>query len=194
MLSEILDLSKIESGTIELVQERFRPSSTLDAIIEIHRSKARQQTVALLFEKSENTEREFLGDPTRTKQIASNLISNAIKFSEGGKIAVQADIVYEDATSPSLFLQVTDTGIGIEPDKIEKIFHPFQQADPSTTRIYGGTGLGLSIVKQLVEIMDGRVEVESTVGEGTTFKVWINLTAIDVPSKATEPAFSECAQ
>jgi CheY-like chemotaxis protein len=112
-----------------------------------------------------------MGDPTRIRQILTNLIGNALKFTESGQVHLEIEVDYSNQENPQLIFAVTDTGIGMSHDAVDKIFAPFSQADSSTSRKFGGTGLGLSICKHLTELMGGHISVTSTLGVGTRFLV-----------------------
>ena len=127
-------------------------------------------------EVSEDVPDDLHGDPVRIRQIIVNLVENAIKFTEKGEILVTADLRNTEDSRITIHFCVADTGIGISPQKKEKIFQPFDQADTSTTRRYGGTGLGLSISTRLVEMMNGRIWVDSELGKGSKFHFTIQLT------------------
>jgi signal transduction histidine kinase len=143
---------------------------------------AAQKSLPLLVELAPGVPRRLIGDPTRLKQIVVNLLSNAVKFTQKGSVtlrAAQLALPESDAQEPlprtTLCLEVTDTGIGIPPEKQAAMFEPFTQADDSTTRRFGGTGLGLSIVRRLVEMMGGHLELRSSPGQGSTFSVTLSL-------------------
>jgi CheY-like chemotaxis protein/anti-sigma regulatory factor (Ser/Thr protein kinase) len=169
IVNDILDISKIEAGKLDLNPIDFNLRDNLSDILQILAFKANQEGLELLYNISPDVPDIISGDPGRLGQILTNLAANAIKFTESGKAAVSIDI--ESQTEDEVFLHfaVSDTGIGITEDKKEHIFETFTQADSSTTRKYGGTGLGLSICSQLVDMMKGKIWVESEVGKGSTF-------------------------
>jgi signal transduction histidine kinase/CheY-like chemotaxis protein/HPt (histidine-containing phosphotransfer) domain-containing protein len=171
VVNDILDFSKIEAGKLELEAVNFSLRDCIGTILKPLGMRADQKGLELTADISPEVPDRLLGDPLRLRQILINLIENAIKFTEHGdvmlRVAVESDPL--NAQRSMLNFSVTDTGIGIPVDKQALIFNAFTQADGSTTRTYGGTGLGLTIASQLVQQMDGRIWVESTVGKGTTF-------------------------
>jgi two-component system sensor histidine kinase/response regulator len=185
LLNDILDLSKVEAGQIELEKTPFDLIGLVSGICETQAFHSRKKNLELVWWIEPGVETLLLGDEVRLGQILTNLIGNAIKFTEKGELfveirrhEVQGQTISEDADSGQkvenvrtveLLFSVTDTGIGIPPDKREFIFDRFTQADSSTTRKYGGTGLGLTISRRLTELMGGRIWVESEVGQGSSF-------------------------
>jgi signal transduction histidine kinase/DNA-binding response OmpR family regulator len=179
VINDILDLSKIEAGHVELDHVRFDCSAVVDRVIEVASIAARAKGVDLIGNYLPDSPRYFVGDPDRLQQVLLNLVSNAVKFTEKGEVIVKV----EPAEEPeSIHLSVSDTGIGIPEDKLDLIFDKFVQADSSTTRKYGGSGLGLAICKQLVELMEGRIWVDSKAGEGSTFHFTATFDAAPEPS------------
>ncbi|MBW2117431.1 MAG: response regulator [Deltaproteobacteria bacterium] len=169
LLNNILDLSKIEAHHMELEEIDFDLRTALENASDALAVKAHEKGLELACHIKPDVPTALVGDPVRLRQIAVNLGGNAIKFTEKGEVVIRVEIEKEEDSSVFLHFMVSDTGIGIPPDKAEKIFEEFAQADGSTTRKYGGTGLGLSISKPLVEMMGGRICVESEVGRGSTF-------------------------
>ena len=181
LINDILDFSKIEAGKLALETIAFSLRDCVYGACDVLRSMAQEQGLLLLCDVDHDVPDALLGDPGRLRQIILNLLSNALKFTLEGEVAVHvrletpeapASAGVETADVPELCclrVAVRDTGIGIPPEKLRTIFEPFTQADGSTTRTYGGTGLGLSICAQLLTLMDGHLWVESTVGEGSTF-------------------------
>ena len=170
LLNDILDLSKIEAGKMTLERVPFDLRVMLDDCIKAHQPKARQNAVTLSLDTAPDVPSKILGDPLRIRQILSNLISNAVKFTEHGAVTLRTRTLREDA-GLRLEFAVEDSGTGIPPDKLVFIFDKFTQADGSISRKYGGTGLGLAITKKLVELHGGEIRVRSEVGQGTTFEV-----------------------
>ena len=170
VIDDILDFSKIEAGKLELDPIPFDLRSSLEETRRTLELRARQKGLDLACNVSDDVPKALIGDPDRLRQIVVNLIGNAIKFTESGRVAVDVAVVSEDAKSVELHFQVKDTGIGIPRDKQRRIFDAFTQADGSATRKYGGTGLGLSICAKLVGLMGGRIWVESEPGKGSTFQ------------------------
>lgn len=173
IINDILDVAKIEAGKFELEIRLFRIVEVLDKVIDIFISRASEQLIELLVDIDPATPRAIIGDELRLHQILLNLVSNSIKFTKKGGIILigvkELENILIQSDQVKLQFIVKDTGIGIAPEKMEKVFEPFSQADASTTRNYGGTGLGLCICKQLVEMMSGEIQVESEVGKGSTF-------------------------
>ncbi len=173
ILNEILDLSRIEANKIELEQIDFNLGETIEGIIRLFSGSADAKGLSIDCRIPVHIPVELNGDPNRLNQILSNLIANALKFTERGEISLTINKLKESDESVELFFGVSDTGIGISQEKLDIIFQPFSQVDNSTTRKYGGTGLGLTIVKSLVELMGGMISVESEVDVGSTF--WVSL-------------------
>lgn len=183
IVNDILDLSKIEAGEIELEMIGFDLYYTIGSVSKALKHLAKEKRLTII----ENIQEDIpyvIGDPLRLSRILTNLIGNAIKYTGTGHIIVKATYAYLDADTIELSCEIKDTGIGIREDKIDTIFDKFVQADTSITRKYGGTGLGLAITKQLVDMMGGRVGVRSTLGEGSTF--WFRI-----PFKTTKVLTTE---
>ena len=176
LINDILDFSKIEAGKFEIDNDDFKLRDTLSDAIRGLALQAEEKGLELMCEVSEDVPDDLHGDPVRIRQIIVNLVGNAIKFTEKGEVLVTADLRNTEDFRITIHFCVADTGIGISPQKKEKIFQPFDQADTSTTRRYGGTGLGLSISTRLVEMMNGRIWVESELGKGSKFHFTIQLT------------------
>ena len=175
LINDILDLSKVEAGHIELESIEFDLSDLIEKAIEILAMRAHEKGLELACHLSPDVPCSLIGDPNRLHQILVNLISNAIKFTDKGSVVVE---VANDPDTPApgaIRFSVTDTGIGIQRDKLATIFESFTQAHASISRKYGGTGLGLTISKQLAELMNGKIWVESTFGQGSTFHCVVRL-------------------
>jgi signal transduction histidine kinase len=173
ILNEILDLSRIEANKIELEDIEFNLGESLESIIRLFSGSADAKGLALNCRIPVHIPVDLIGDPIRLNQVLSNLIANALKFTEIGEISLTINKLKETDDTVELFFGVTDSGIGISQEKLDIIFQPFSQVDNSTTRKYGGTGLGLTIVKSLVELMGGMISVESELDKGSTF--WVTL-------------------
>jgi len=169
VINDILDFSKIEAGKLELEAVPFRLSRTLPDILKALGIRARQKGLELNSNIPESVPDTLVGDPNRLRQVLVNLLGNAIKFTDQGEIGVSVEEVGRTESDVCLHFAVSDTGIGIPADKLDLIFEPFRQADGSMTRKYGGTGLGLAITCRLIDMMAGRIWVESEVGKGSTF-------------------------
>jgi PAS domain S-box-containing protein len=169
LLNDVLDLSKIESGHIELEEIDFDLREVLDNVCELLAVRAHEKRLELACRIMPDVPTDLRGDPNRLRQVLTNLLGNAIKFTESGEVVLRVE--REPSNDRSVFLRfaISDTGIGIPEEKLGRVFENFTQVDPSTTRIYGGSGLGLSIAKYLVELMGGRIWVESKLGVGSTF-------------------------
>ena len=185
IINDILDLSKIESGKLQLELQECDVDKMFFEIVSLFEDHAKQCGIELEGTLSENFPKNFAIDVLRIKQIINNLLSNAIKFSsKGGKVELKLDF---DEESQELIVHVTDTGIGISQSNQEKIFHAFEQEDSSTTRRFGGTGLGLSICKKLVDLMDGTISVKSQEGEGSCFSFSIPVQITEGSTPEPEP-------
>jgi two-component system sensor histidine kinase/response regulator len=175
VINDILDLSKMEAGKLELDYMSFDLRKSLIEVTKILAIKAQQKGMEFIFDVSPEVPVNVVGDPARLRQILVNLVGNAIKFTETGEIEVNIRTEKQAADGTIIRFSVRDTGIGIPADKQGMIFSAFSQADSSTTRKYGGTGLGLSIVGQLVGLMGGKLWVESGLGKGSTFCFTVQL-------------------
>lgn len=175
LINSILDLSKIEADKVVVEQTEFDLVKLLDEICYIQSEAANRKSLSIFYYIEPDIPEKLIGDPTKIRQIITNLFSNAIKFTEDGSVTLRAgwipknDIVSEG----KFFIEVSDTGIGIEANAKDRLFEAFTQADASTTRKYGGTGLGLAISKNFVELMNGELSVESSLGVGTRFSISI---------------------
>lgn len=169
IINDILDISKIEAGKLSLERTHFELESMLARVVSLIAGKAADKGIELVLDVAGDVPVELLGDSLRLEQILINYANNAVKFTEAGEIDIRVSVVERAAETVRLQFSVRDSGIGMTPDQISRLFQPFQQADNSTTRIYGGTGLGLSIARRLAELMDGEVGVESAPGVGSTF-------------------------
>ncbi|MGL5812780.1 MAG: response regulator [Aeromonas sp.] len=169
IINDILDFSKIEAGKMELEIIPFHLEDVLDNFANMIGLRAEEKGLELLFDTALELPTALVGDPLRLGQILINLGNNAAKFTERGEIVVGAEVLRDEGAQLELHFWVRDTGIGMSQEQCERIFQSFSQADSSTTRKYGGTGLGLSISKRLVELMGGRIWVESVEGEGSSF-------------------------
>ena len=182
LINDILDLTKIEAGKIELEHHNFSLRASINEVIRTQISLIRSKGLAIRTDIPEEVPDNLVGDQLRLKQILLNVLGNAIKFTERGGIVISASASTPDGDNALLELVVKDTGIGIDPEAIGRIFEPFSQADSSTTRIYGGTGLGLSICTRLTELLGGRIWAESREGEGSAFHVLIPFIVNDQPA------------
>ena len=169
LINDILDLAKVDAGKMLFEQTPFKMELSISAMLHLFEPKIREKNLELIKIYDERIPTVLLGDPVRLHQIILNLISNAVKFTNKGKITVKVNLLGEDDKQATVEFTIADTGIGISESKIVKIFENFQQASSGTSRLYGGTGLGLAIVKQLVEAQNGYTRVESTLDEGSTF-------------------------
>jgi signal transduction histidine kinase/CheY-like chemotaxis protein len=173
VINDILDFSKVEAGRLTIENFAFDLRLVLEDVIEMLEPKAEDKGIDLILQYSPEVPRHFVGDAGRIRQVITNLVGNAVKFTDRGHVLVGVSCESEDSKSCRMRLSVTDTGVGIPKDKVTQLFEKFMQADTSTTRRYGGTGLGLAICKQLVELMGGAIHVESAVARGSQF--WFTL-------------------
>jgi PAS domain S-box-containing protein len=170
IINAILDYSKIEAGKMELEQITFTLDEVLNSLDDIVREEAENKGIRIVFSIASEIPCYLKGDPLRLSQILINLVNNAIKFTEKGRVTVEVEAEAGGGDTRRLRFSVSDTGIGMSSEQVSNLFQSFNQADTSTTRKYGGTGLGLAITKQLCELMEGTLEVESEPGKGSTFR------------------------
>ncbi|MBP7736397.1 MAG: PAS domain S-box protein [Spirochaetes bacterium] len=170
IINDILDFSKIEAGKLDMERVPFQLDEVLANLSTVVGVKAQEKGLELIFDTGADIPNRLVGDPLRLNQVLVNLCSNAVKFTEKGEIVVRSRLAGAVNGKAKIEFSVTDTGIGMTPEQMKKLFHSFSQADSSTTRKYGGTGLGLSISRRLVEMMGGSIKVESSFGEGSAFR------------------------
>jgi signal transduction histidine kinase/DNA-binding response OmpR family regulator len=187
VINDILDFSKIEAGKLAIESFPFDLRLVMEEVNEMLAPRAEDKTLDLVLEYAPTVPRHFLGDAGRIRQVVTNLVGNAVKFTASGYVLIRVESSCDDAERANIRVLVQDTGTGIPPDKIETLFKKFSQVDASTTRRYGGTGLGLAISKQLVELMGGTVGVDSVPGEGSTFWFTLPLTLDAQPLAAPVP-------
>ncbi|BBL75732.1 response regulator [Methylomagnum ishizawai] len=192
IINDILDFSKIEAGRLELERVVFDLPVLVEEVAELFAERAENKALELICRIAPDLPERMVGDPTRLRQVLSNLIGNALKFTERGEVVIEAACAdgpdgKAGADLLPIRFVVSDTGVGIAEDVLPRLFQAFTQADGSTTRRYGGTGLGLTICKQLVELMGGKVEVESRLGRGAAFGFTVPLVRAD-PAGAGAPA------
>lgn len=183
LLNDILDISKVEAGKLSLENIPFSVRLLVEECVTLHAHQARRKRIDLVSDIEPDLPEHFLGDPTRVRQVLNNLMSNAIKFTDEGRVRIRVG-----HSGGSLRIDVVDTGIGMSTEGLHRIFSPFSQADAETTRLYGGTGLGLTLCRQLVERMHGQILVDSREGYGTHFTVTLPLPVHDLgPESAPLP-------
>lgn len=193
LIDDLLDIAKIETHAMELEQIPFSVHEVIEEIARIMDIRAREKGLSFTYQPDDAiTQRRFKGDPNRLRQIILNLCSNAVKFTEAGSVTISvACHATDEPATESVVVTVSDSGIGIAPEKQDKIFEKFVQADTSINRKFGGSGLGLSIVKSLVTLMRGTIEVQSKAGLGSRFIVDVPLTVVEemaVKKTAAKPA------
>jgi two-component system, sensor histidine kinase and response regulator len=169
LVGDVLDVSKIEVGKLELESEDFALAEAVEDVTELEAEAARRKGVELGVVIDEDVPVVLRGDGVRLRQVLRNLVSNAVKFTHEGHVVTRVRLAGGESDRTLVRFEVRDTGIGIEPSQLERLFEPFSQADTTTTREYGGSGLGLTITKQLVELMGGEIGAESELGRGSTF-------------------------
>lgn len=187
IINDLLDFSKIEAGRLTVERIPFQLDELLQDVVALQAPRAQAKGIRLILDKRTEIPEWLSGDPLRVRQILLNLVDNAIKFTERGEV----EIIVEAAQLPAgagYRFTVADTGIGIPPEAQARIFEAFAQADGSTSRRYGGTGLGLAISRQLAELMQGRLTLESKPGDGSAFHLELPMTATDAPIELTESA------
>src|SRR5262245_5347573 len=183
VIDDILDYSKIEAGKLDLERAPFSLRECVEGALDIVAPRGWEKGVELGCLIGEAAPAGILGDEARLRQVLLNLLSNGVKFTEAGEVVVLVDAEPTGAGLYRLELAVRDTGIGIPPDRTDRLFTSFSQVDASTTRRFGGTGLGLAISKRLVELMGGTITVESELKKGSTFRISLPVAAVDVPTK-----------
>jgi PAS domain S-box-containing protein len=184
IINDVLDFSRIESGGVRIEHINFSPLKLIEETMDIQRHSALSKGLSLTWTMERSVPDSITGDITRIRQVLMNVVSNAIKFTETGSVHTQIK-----AVEGRVYFEVTDTGIGFNQKQVDQLFDPFQQADVSTTRRFGGTGLGLAICHRLLELMEGGISAESTLGKGSVFRFYIPL--IDSSSVVTvEPIVS----
>jgi len=188
VINDILDFSKIEAGKLLIESHPFDLCLLIEEVGAMLAPKAEEKGLDLLVDYPPSFPRYFTGDSGRIRQVVTNLVGNAIKFTPSGQVLVAVKGHEEHSQTARVQISVTDTGIGIPQEKIRSLFVKFSQADTSTTRRYGGTGLGLAISKQLAQLMGGSIDVESEIGKGSTFSFTLSLFLYDGPSKDPVPA------
>ena len=177
VINDILDFSKIESGNMQLVQEDFNLRECVEDVLDIFGTMAAEKKLDLIYKIDNDVPDQICGDTLRLKQIVTNLVSNAIKFTKEGEVFIGIQLIDSDASgNKTLRFEIRDTGIGIPSDKLSRLFKAFSQVDSSNTRKYGGTGLGLVISEKLITLMNGEINVESQVGVGSVFSFTIKVT------------------
>jgi CheY-like chemotaxis protein len=180
IINDILDISKVESGKMELENIPFDIHELFTSCRTLVIPKAVEKGIMLHFYAEPSVGKRLLGDPTRLRQVFVNLLSNAIKFTHTGMVKLLSEITEMRDDKATIYFEIKDSGIGMTPEQIAKVFDPFSQGETGTTRKYGGTGLGLSISKNIVEMMGGKLLVESTPGVGSKFSFSLTFNTIDV--------------
>jgi signal transduction histidine kinase/CheY-like chemotaxis protein len=188
IVDDILDYSKLEANKLELETTNFNLRDLLEAVMQLMERPAEAKGLRLHLHLDPGVRLPVRGDPVRLRQVLTNLISNAVKFTERGSISVSVRRVGETASQHQLRFEVRDTGIGIATDAQSRLFHAFTQADASTTRLYGGTGLGLAICQRIVDLMGGRIGVQSDAGHGATFHFEVPMLKVlgDMPAREAD--------
>ena len=185
IINNILDFSKIEANKVELDKHPFVLYEILSQLSNLLTFKAEEKQVELLFDIENSMPAHLIGDSLKFTQVLTNLVNNALKFTNQGQVIVKISHEIESSSEVRLHCQIIDSGIGMTKEQVARLFSPFTQADASTTRRFGGTGLGLTISKQLVELMGGSIAVESEYDKGSTFTFDVLFNYVDDPSKAT---------
>jgi len=179
IVNDILDISKVESGKMELEKIPFEMHELFSSCRTLIMPKAIEKGIMLHFYVEPSLGKKPLGDPTRLRQVLVNLLSNAVKFTNTGMVKLNAVLRSMNEKTITMFFEVKDSGIGMTPEQINKIFEPYTQAETAITRVYGGTGLGLSITKDIVEMMGGKLSVDSTPGIGSRFSFELTFDTVD---------------
>ncbi len=188
IINDILDFSKIEAGKLELHHADFDIRFEIEDVCEMLAPRAHEKGLDLVVHLPEQVHGAVRGDVTRFRQVLINLVSNAVKFTAAGTVIVRVSVLRDDEAEQELSIEVVDSGVGIAPDVLNRLFQPFTQADASTTREFGGTGLGLAISRELVQLMGGSVRARSEPGRGSTFTVQLPL-----PKRAVQEGVDDLA-
>ncbi len=175
VINSVLDYSKIDSGMMSVERVMFRPKEVLESIVELTEPQSSKKDIRILYRMSEDFPSYVEGDPTKLTQILTNLVSNALKFTESGSVRIECSVSERVQENIVLHFSVQDSGIGLSEAQMRELFQPFAQADGSITRRFGGTGLGLAICRELCELMGGRIWVESKLGRGSTFHFTVSF-------------------
>ncbi len=194
VINDILDFSKIEAHKLDLDPIEFKLHDSLESTMKALAVRAHQKGLELVCDVASDVPDDVVGDPTRLRQILTNLVGNAIKFTEQGEVVTRVSLESIEEKNAILHFEVADTGIGIAPEHRQSIFDPFSQADASSRRKYQGTGLGLTISSRLVEMMGGRIWVESEVGRGSVFHFTVRLGRVDRVAAPAVPAKADALQ
>jgi len=191
IINDILDFSKIEAGKLQIEQVEFSLQEVLGNVAAVNSQPAAEKKLAFVTEIADGVPERLVGDPLRLGQVLINLVSNAVKFTDRGEVRLECRLVARRDDGVDLQFSVRDTGIGMSPEQITRLFHAFTQADDSTTRKYGGTGLGLTISKRLVEMMGGALTVESAVGTGSVFGFTLRYGRVSAVAPQRQPGVPE---
>jgi PAS domain S-box-containing protein len=202
LINDILDLSKVESGRLELEHMAFAPHLLVHEVVEFMSVKAKEKDIQLRAQFEGALPASVWGDPVRLRQVLTNLVGNGVKFTQQGEVLIKVRLEHVLGV-PRLCVDVSDTGVGIPPEKFDSVFEPFVQADSSTNRQFGGTGLGLTISRRFARAMGGDITVSSQPGQGSTFHVWIQageldavpmLTADELQAPQSSPALAQATR
>jgi len=186
IINDILDFSKIEAGKVEIEQIPFLLNEVLDSLAIVSTGRSQTKGLELLFRRDPHLPDVLLGDPMRLGQVLSNLVSNAIKFTEAGEVVVELQQKKRSTSNVTVQFSVSDTGIGMNEEQLSHLFQSFSQADSTITRQYGGTGLGLVISQHLTRMMGGDIEVTSTAGQGSTFSFDLEMAVVEEKALVVE--------
>ena len=192
IINDILDLSKIEAGRLELAHVDFDPRELIAEVTDLFCERCTSKGLEFVYFVADEVPRHLTGDPSRLRQVLVNLVGNAVKFTESGEILIEMSLAESIGDHATLYCSVSDTGIGIDSEQQAKIFDSFHQVDTSMTRSRGGTGLGLSIVKELVAVMDGEAGVESEIGQGSRF--WFTVRLVHSSNEITATGFQRAIE
>jgi signal transduction histidine kinase len=188
VINDILDFSKIEAGKLLIECSSFDLRLVIEEVNGLLEPKAEEHDLQLILQYPSSLPRYFIGDAGRIRQVVTNLVGNAVKFTPRGSVRVTVECAGQDSRGAQMRIAVHDTGVGIPPQKLDSLFEKFSQVDSSMTRKYGGTGLGLAIAKQLTELMGGTIAVESRLGEGSKFTLTLPLRQEAARRAGTEDA------